>query len=65
MEFPQAANIKEHFYDVDDCLTGADSMEEAMIIRKDLNELLDMACMRLRMWRSSSTNLLQTIPEEL
>ncbi len=64
-EFPLAARaIRSTFY-VDDCIAGANNLEEAVEIRQQLNNLLSKASMTLRKWRSSSADLLQTIPEEL
>ena len=64
-DFPKAARIIESTFYVDDCLTRADTLEEAAEIRQELNTLLSRAQMTLQKWRSSSTQLLQTIPEEL
>ena len=52
------------FY-VDDCLTGADNIQEAKAIREELNQLLSKGKMTLCKWRSSSTELLESIPKEL
>ena len=62
-QFSDAASITETTFYVDDCLTGADTVEEAVHIREELNALLAKACMNLRKWRSNSTDLLQTIPD--
>ena len=62
---PRAAEIIRTTFCVDDCLTGAVTLQEATTLRVELNSLLDKACMTLQKWRSNSTNLLQTIPEEL
>ena len=40
-------------------------MEEATSLREELNSHLSKACMLLRKWRSSSPQLLETIPPEL
>ena len=64
-EFPLAAEIIRSTFYVDDCLTGASTLDEARSIRKELNDLLEKACMRLRKWRSNSEDLLSTIPEDL
>ena len=62
-QFSDAASITETTFYVDDCLTGADTVEEAVHIREELNALLAKSCMNLRKWRSNSTDLLQTIPD--
>ena len=59
-----SALIQQAFY-VDDCSTGADNLDDAKAIRKELNQLLSKGCMTLRKWRSSSVQLLESIPEEL
>ena len=64
-EFPTAAAIIRSRFYVDDVLTGADTLEEAAHIRVELNQLLQKACMTLRKWRTNSTGLLESIPEEL
>ena len=40
-------------------------LEEAISIRKELNDLLNKACMRLRKWRSNSEDRLSTVPEDM
>ena len=64
-DFPRAADLIHKAFYVDDCLTGADSLQEAVAIRAELNDLLDKAKMTLRKWRSCSMDLLQSIPESL
>ena len=61
----QAADLIHTSFYVDDCLTGADTVAEADSIRTSLNSLLSKAKMTLRKWRSSSDELLATIPIEL
>ena len=54
-EYPRAAEaVRKSFY-VDDCLTGAATVEEAASLREELNALLARACMLLRKWRSISS----------
>ena len=64
-EFPLAARIIESSFYVDDCFTGAETIQQAKQIRKELNGLLRKGCMTLRKWRSNSPQLLETIPEDL
>ncbi len=64
-QYPKAAYIvRNHFY-VDDCLTGADTLEDAIDIRTNLCELFSHAQMVLRKWKSNSQSLLHTIPKKL
>ena len=64
-DYPRAACIIRRNFYVDDCLIGADSVEEASEIREELNQLLSEGRMLLRKWRSSSPALLATVPAEL
>ena len=64
-EFPRAAKLVSTDFYVDDCLTGADSVSKAISVREKLNFLLGNARMTLRKWRSNSSELLATVPEEL
>ena len=50
---------------MDDCLTGASTVEDAVHIAEDLNALLSKACMKLRKWRSNLADLLMTVLEEM
>ena len=46
-------------------LTGANTIDEAKIVREELNSLLFKEGMKLRKWRSSSSELIDSIPEDL
>ena len=50
---------------VDDCLARADTLDDAQILHQQLYFLLQEVGLTLRKWRSNSTQLLDTIPEEL
>ena len=64
-KYPEAAAMfKKSFY-VDDCLTGANTPEEALQKLQDLCSLVAEGQMVLRKWRSNSTQVLQQIPEKL
>ena len=64
-KYPEAAAmVKKSFY-VDDCLTGANTPEEALQKLQDLCSLVAEGQMVLRKWRSNSTQVLQQIPEKL
>lgn len=65
LEHPKAAEtIRSSFY-VDDCLTGAEDLRQAVQLREELNQLCSKALMTLRKWRSNSSDLMNTIPLEL
>lgn len=64
-EHPHASNVvKESLY-MDDCLTGADSVEEAAELQVDLQELFSKAQFLLRKWNSSDSAVLKHVPPEL
>ncbi len=39
-QFPQAARVVQNLFYVDDCLTGASTVEEAAQLRSNLNAML-------------------------
>ena len=53
-DFPRAADLIHKTFYMDDCLTGADSLQEAVANRAELNDLLDKAKMTLRNSPSTS-----------
>ena len=56
--------IKQSFY-VDDLLAGADNVEDAVKLYQELKGLLQKGGFELKKWRSSSTEVLDSIPPEL
>ena len=64
-DFPQASWHVEHSFYVDDLLGGADTVEEAMSLYSDLRSILGQAGFQLKKWRSSSSQVLDSIPIEL
>ena len=65
LELPKAAEAVERSFYVDDCLTGADSVEEAADLYKQLLNLFERGRFLLRKWNSSSPAVLSSIPVEL
>ena len=64
-KYPLAAKVvKEAFY-VDDCLTGADFVEEGIQIQRNLRDLFSEADFVLRKWNSSNPAVLEAIPPSL
>ena len=57
-------HLETSFY-VDDFMGGAATTEEAITLYHDLRAVLEQAGFHLKKWRSSSTEVLQEIPEEL
>ena len=64
-EFPEAQrHIKNSFY-VDDFFGGANSVSEASLLREQITNILSKGGFSLRKWRSSSQEVLDSIPQEL
>ena len=64
-EYPLAAKVVDEAFYVDDCLTGANSIEEGIELRHQLQELFAKADFLLRKWNASNPNILQEVPPEL
>ena len=59
-----AKTVETSFY-VDDCLTGADDVETAIILQRELCDLFIRGGFLLRKWNSSDDQVLQNIPPKL
>jgi len=55
--------LKNDFY-VDDCITRADAIPEALQIQKELNHILLSSGFKLRKWCANSNHLLQGLDKE-
>lgn len=55
--FPRASAVLQRDFYVDDALTGADTIDGALSIRKELTELLQSAGLKIRKWASSNQEL--------
>ena len=64
-KYPLAAAVVEKAFYVDDCLTGAETPEEAIQLRVELQELFNEAQFVLRKWNSSFPVVLESIASEL
>lgn len=63
-DFPQAAEVlKKHTY-VDDVITGASTVEDALQLQQQLISLLQRGGFELRKWSSNSYQLLEALPQE-
>ena len=60
-----ASNILSNSFYVDDCLTGAKTVEEAISLQHELYQLLMKAQMTHRKWRISFAEVLKHIPGTL
>ena len=65
LEFPTAAKIVNDSFYVDDDLTGADSVEEAISLQCQLQELFSRGGFTLHKWNCSNPAVLELIPDEL
>jgi translation initiation factor IF-1 len=63
--FSKAAPILLQDFYVDDCISGAETLEEALEIQSRLQDLLNSGRFTLRKWCSNSTEVLATIPPKL
>ena len=64
-EFPDAAKVVDKSFYVDDCLTGADSIAEAVTLQTQLHSLFSKGGFILRKWNSSEAEVLKHIPPDL
>ena len=64
-KYPQAAAAVEMSFYVDDGLTGANSIEEAVDLQRQLQDLFSKGGFLLRKWNSNQPTVLQHIPSEL
>lgn len=64
-ELPLAAEAVQKTFYVDDCLTGADDFESALVLQKQLIDLFGRGGFVLRKWNSNDASVLKHTPEEL
>ena len=64
-KYPLAANVVHESFCVDDTLTGADSIESAIILQRQLQDLLSCGGFLLRKWHSNESLVLEAIRPEL
>lgn len=65
MEYPLASRVVESSFYVDDGLTGADSVKQAVKLQCQLQDLFMKGGFVLRKWNSSDPRVLGHIPQEL
>ena len=61
----QAYQVVLNSFYMDDGLTGADSIEDAVESRKELQELFNLGGFTLRQWNASEQRMLASIPDDL
>ena len=64
-KYPLAAKVVDEAFYVDDCLTGANSVEEGIELQQQLQDLFSEADFLLRKWNSSNAGILRAIPPSL
>ena len=65
VQYPQAAEVVSDSFYVDDGLTGADSIPEAIELRQQLQNLFSKGGFLLRKWNSSDPRAIQDLPPDL
>ncbi len=64
-QYPQAAAAVDQSFYVDDALTGADSVDDAIELQDQLHRMFTKGGFLLRKWNSSEPTVLQHIPPDL
>ena len=64
-QYPLAAAVVEKLFYVDDCLTGAGTVEEAARLQVELQQLFTEAKLTLSKWKSFHHTALQHVHPEL
>ena len=64
-EFPSAARVMKRSFYVDDGLIGADSVEEAVKLQKELQMMFNRGGFTLQKRNSSNPAALQHVPDDL
>jgi len=62
LDYPQAAIVALEGFYVDDGLVGAESVQDSIRLRKELQELFSLGGFTLRKWKSSSAAVARSIP---
>lgn len=62
--FPRAAEVVRNDFYVDDCLSGTDTLRDAIALKDELIGLMTAGGMRLMKWSSNSSDLLRTLPDD-
>ena len=65
LEYPLASKVVKRAFDVQDCLTGAETVKEATELCRQLCSLFEKGDFLLRKWNSSNLTMLKGIPPKL
>ncbi|XP_065079958.1 uncharacterized protein LOC135702846 [Ochlerotatus camptorhynchus] len=63
-DFPEAANVLRKDFYVDDLFSGANTVEEAIALRKQLESLLKREGFELQKWASNEPAVVEDVPTE-
>lgn len=63
--FPEAANVIENDFYMDDCTTGQDDEEKAIKLAKEMKTILAGAGFNLCQWKSNSVQVMKEMQSEL
>lgn len=63
-KYPHASKIAQRDLYMDDLITGAESIEEASNLRKQLELLFGECNMKLRKWYSNNAQILEGVPDD-
>ena len=61
--YPEQMTMRKYLY-VDDLILNVDTIEEAILVCKEITDILGGMKMRIRKWASNSCEILDTIPPE-
>jgi hypothetical protein len=64
-EYPQVVKAARESFYVDDGLAGADTIDEAITLQQQLQELFNRGGFLLRKWNCSDPSVLKHLPDEL
>ena len=65
MAYPLAAKAVSKSFYVDDCLAGADTVDEAIELQRQLHDLFQQVLFLLRKWNTSVPAVLEHVPPDL
>lgn len=63
-KYPLASHVVGNDFYMDDLLSGATSIESAIELRKQVQDLLDLSSLPMRKWISNDQEVMQSIPLE-
>lgn len=63
LRFPRGSKCLKNGFYIDDCIFGADSVEEALEIQYQTRSILSSAGFHLRKWSSNATAIIEAVPE--